>query len=178
MPFNRLNHNVLGEIRPRFKLLLNIDKDISLDHLEKGFVYDNSVSGTRSNDLIFLNIPTWERHYWSPEMTVRIDEDEYTGEVIASCLIGPRQTVWALWAFMYTAVLLLTLFGGSFALVKYNQSGFTNWIWTIPIGILLLSTAFVASKIGQAKGRDQMLHLVSFTYHKLLEKGDVTRIDS
>jgi hypothetical protein len=111
-------------------------------------------------------------------MTVRIEKDEYSEEILVSCLVGPRQTVWALWAFIYTAILLLTLFGGSFALVKYSQTGFTNWIWTIPIGVVLLSTAFIASKIGQNKGRDQMLHLISFVYHKLSEVTKVERVYS
>lgn len=178
MPFNRLNHNVLGEIRPRFRLRINELPENALDHIEQSFIYDKTVSGIRSRDLVFLKIPSWQQHYWSPEMTVRIEEDEYSKEVIVYCLVGPRQTVWALWAFFYTAILLGTLFAGSFALVKYNQMGFTHWIWTIPAGVILLSTAFLASKIGQKKGRDQMLHLVSFVYHSLEKISKVERVDS
>lgn len=175
MPFNRLNHSILGVIRPRFTLKINYDPVKAMDHVEKNIYKDNTVSGDRSDQLIFLKIPSWERHYWSPEMTVRIEIEEYTDFTTVSCLIGPRQTVWAMWAFMYSAILLVTVFGGIFGLVQYNQDGSSSWIWVIPIGIIALSSAFVASKFGQKKGRDQMLHLVSFLYHSLQEICEVER---
>jgi hypothetical protein len=61
--------------------------------------------------------------------------------------------------------------------VQYQTSGSSLYIWLIPIGIIAFSTVFIASKIGQRKGRDQMLHLVSFLYHSLKEIGDVERIE-
>jgi hypothetical protein len=136
---------------------------------------DTTVSGHRSDHLIFLRAPIEERHYWSPEMTVRIEIEEYTDFTAVSCLVGPVQAVWALWAFIYSALLIITVFGSIFGLVQYNQEGSSPWIWTLPIGIILLSTAFIVSKLGQRKGRDQMLHLVSFLYHSLEQIGAVER---
>ena len=43
----------------------------------------------------------------------------------------------------------------------------TNLPWLIPGGIVLELLIFLATKWGQKKGRDQMLHLVSFLYHSL-----------
>lgn len=177
MPFNRLNHSVLGEIRPRFALKIDADPELAIGHVEKCLHADKTVSGNRSNTLLFLKTPSWEQHYWSPEMTVRIEVEEYTEYTTVSCLVGPRQTVWALWAFIYSSILLVTVFGGMFGLVEYNQEGSSPWIWVLPIGVVLLSTAFIASKIGQRKGRDQMLHLISFLYHSLNELGEVERLE-
>ncbi len=177
MPFNRLNHSILGEIRPRFALKIESDPVQAMKHVEKCLDKDKTVSGSRSNQLIFLKTPSWEQHYWSPEMTVRIEIEEYTEYTSVSCLVGPRQTVWALWAFIYSSTLLVTVFGGIFGMVQYSQDGSSPWIWVIPIGIILLSTAFIASKIGQRKGRDQMLHLISFLYHSLEEIGPVERLE-
>lgn len=177
MPFNRLNHSILGEIRPRFALKIESDPDQAIEHVEKCIDKDKTVSGNRSNQLIFLKTPSWEQHYWSPEMTVRIEIEEYTEYTSVSCLVGPRQSVWALWAFIYSSILLVTVFGGIFGIVQYSQDGSSPWIWVIPIGIFLLSTAFVASKVGQRKGRDQMLHLISFLYHSLEEVGPVERLE-
>lgn len=177
MPFNRLNHSILGEIRPRFALKIDSDPEVAMDHVENSIHKEKTVSGDRSNQLIFVKTPSWEQHYWSPEMTVRIEVEEYTDYTTVSCLVGPRQTVWALWAFIYSSILLVTVFGGIFGLVQYNQEGSSPWIWVIPIGITLLSSAFLASKIGQRKGRDQMLHLISFLYHSLEEIGSVERME-
>lgn len=177
MPFNRFNHSILGEIRPRFKLKISLAPEEALKQVEQKLYNDKTVSGERSDQLLFLKTPTWQRHYWSPEMTVRIEIEEYTDYTTVSCLVGPRQTVWALWAFIYSSILLVTVFGGSFGLVQYNQDGSSPWIWLIPIGVVLLSSAFIASKIGQRKGRDQMLHLVSFLYHSLEDVTEVERLD-
>lgn len=177
MPFNRLNHSILGEIRPRFALKIDSDPEKAIDHVEDSIHKEKTVSGDRSNQLLFVKTPSWEQHYWSPEMSVRIEIEEYTDYTTVSCLVGPKQTVWALWAFIYSSILLVTVFGGIFGLVQYNQEGSSGWVWVIPIGVILLSSAFIASKIGQRKGRDQMLHLISFLYHSLEEIGPVERLE-
>lgn len=176
MPFNRLNHSILGEIRPRFSLKIDQDPEKAINHVEQCLLHDKTVSGDRSGELLFLKTPSWEQHYWSPEMTVRIEVQEYTDFTTVSCLVGPRQAVWAMWAFIYSAILIITVFGGIFGLVQYNQEGTSPWVWVIPIGVIALSSAFVASKFGQRKGRDQMLHLISFLYHNLEELGEVERM--
>ena len=147
MPFNRFNHSILGEIRPRFKLKIPLPPEEALKHVESKLYNDKTVSGERSDRLLFLRTPSWQQHYWSPEMTVRIEQEEYTDYTTVSCLVGPRQTVWALWAFIYSAILLVVVFGGSFGMVQYNQQGSSPWIWVIPVGLVLLSSAFIASKI-------------------------------
>jgi len=177
MPFNRLNHSVLGEIRPRFALKIDTDPETAMDHVENSIQKDKTITGDRSKQLLFVKTPSWDQHYWSPEMTVRIEVEEYTDFTTVSCLVGPRQNVWALWAFIYSSILLVTVFGGIFGIVQYNQEGSSPWIWVIPIGTILLSSAFIASKFGQRKGRDQMLHLISFLYHSLEEIGPVERIE-
>lgn len=177
MPFNRLNHFILGEIRPRFYLKSNCEPDVIAKHIDECVQKDKTVSAVRTNLLIFLKTPTWLQHYWSPEMTIRIEKGEFAEHTTVCCLIGPRQAVWAMFALIYSAILLVTIFGGMFGLVQYQTSGSSPYIWLIPIGIVAFSTVFIASKIGQRKGRDQMLHLVSFLYHSLKEIGDVERIE-
>lgn len=177
MPFNRLNHTILGEIRPRFYLKTNLDPDIAAKHIEECVAVDKSVTAVRTDRLIFLKTPSWLQHYWSPEMTVRIEKNEFAKFTTVCCLIGPRQTVWAMFAMIYAAILLVTTFGGMFGLVQYSTSGSSNYIWLIPIGCIAFSTVFIAAKVGQKKGRDQMLHLVSFLYHSLNKLGDVERIN-
>lgn len=178
MPFNRLNHSVLGEIRPRFTLKIECEPEIALEHVLQSIEKDKTVSGVRYKQTVFIKTPSWLAHYWSPEMTVRIETSEFSGEHLVHCLIGPRQAVWALFALIYAAILLITCFGGMFGIVQYSTMGSSTWIWVIPIGLFLLSTVFVTSKIGQKKGRDQMLHLVSFLYHALEEKTAVQRTEN
>lgn len=177
MPFNRLNHTILGEIRPRFYLRTDIDPDSAAQHISNCLEKDKTITGIISDHLIFLKTPSWLQHYWSPEMAVRIEKDEFANFTTISCLLGPRQTVWAMFAMIYAAILIVTVFGGMFGLVQYYTSGSSIFIYLLPIGAIAFSTVFIAAKIGQKKGSDQMLHLVSFLYHSLKEKGEVERIE-
>lgn len=175
MPFNRSNHNILGEIRPRFTLKIDCEPAVALNKIKNNVINDTSVSSLRANhtqNYVFLNIPSWEQHYWSPEMSVRIEKGEFSGITTVNCLIGPRQSVWAMFTLIYASISILTLFGGMFGWVQYQTSGSSFYLWTLPIGALLWSSVFLSSKIGQKKGRDQMLHLVSFLYHSLTEVSD------
>lgn len=176
MPFNRLNHSVLGEIRPRFYLKTNSEVEDCLLHLEQNVKKDPSIDGERSRDLIFLKTPINVQHYWSPEMTVRISRDEDEAFTKVSCLIGPRQSVWVFFTLIYAAIAVATFFAGIFGLVQFTRSGTSLWLWTIPVGLLLVASIIIVSKIGQQKGRDQMLHLVSFVYHSIDEIGEVERL--
>lgn len=177
MPFNRFNHSVLGEIRPRFALKIAASPEAAIQQLEQGFHKDPTVGGVFSKHHLFLKIPESEQHYWSPELTVRIEVEEFTDYTTVACLVGPKQSVWALWAFVYTSLLLFTLFSAFYGWAKYSVDGSTAWLWVVPIGLVGLSSAFIASKYGQHKGRNQMLHLISFVYHELSQLGAVERLE-
>ncbi|MFN5416752.1 MAG: hypothetical protein ACK5B9_06810 [Flavobacteriia bacterium] len=180
MPFNRLNHSILGEIRPRFVLQIDCEPEIAIEHVKESLKKDPTVTTLKANytkNYVFLNIPYNIQHYWSPEMTVRIEKGEFSGITTVNCLIGPRQSVWAMFALIYAFISIGTLFGGMFGFVKYQTSGTTAFLWFFPIGLFLISTVFFAAKVGQRKGRDQMLHLVSFLYHSLNELTEVKRVE-
>lgn len=177
MPFNRLNHSILGEIRPRFSLKIGCNPEHALESIGKAIDKDPTISGECANSYAFVRIPKKDQHYWSPEMSVRIEEEEFSKNIEVHCLIGPKQSVWALWAFVYTTFAVLGLFGGIYGWVLYRQGDGAGWLWSIPISLLLIGTAFIAAKFGQKKGRDQMLHLVSFVYHTLNGITSVERIE-
>lgn len=177
MPFNRFDHSIFGEIRPRFQLKINLDAEEALNHVEKCISKDATVSGEKSNNYVFLRIPKHFQHYWSPELSVRIEKEEYTEHATVFCLVGPRQAVWAMFALMYAFIFFASTFAGIYGIVKFQNSGDSLWLWTIPIGIVLTVSVFFTSKFGQNKGRDQMLHLISFVYHSLDEVTNVERIE-
>ena len=47
MPFNRLNHNKLGDIRPRFTLRIESNPDEAIEHLNNRMMEDKTVSGLK-----------------------------------------------------------------------------------------------------------------------------------
>lgn len=177
MAFNRLNHSILGEIRPRFTLKSSAERESLEQAVVSGLQEDKSVLGEVTTNLILLKIPKGDQHYWSPELTVRFENNEFIDYTQICCLVGPKQSVWLMFTFIYAFIGLATLFAGMFGMVKYTTSGTTSWLWAIPIGTLLISTVFISAKVGQKKGRDQTLHLVSFLYHSLSLHGMIERIE-
>lgn len=168
MAFNTHNTDDI-EIRPRFKLISNSysGKEL-LARVKNALPKDVTVIGKVKGTHVFLSIPEGEQHFWSPAMEVVIEKDyEDESKTNIRCLIGPKQTVWMMVMFLYISVAVILLFGGMYGLVKWNMGHETNLLWLIPIGIITELLIYLATKWGQKKGRDQMLHLVSFLYHSL-----------
>lgn len=179
MPFNRVDHSLIGEIRPRFRLHCKRSVEECIALVDRRISEDDSITGTRAKNLIFMRIPAKEAHYWSPELTVRIEPCSERGDTIVKCLVGPRQSVWAMFTFIYGAIAVFTLFAGMYAWTLYDMGHASNWGWAVPIGIFVWGSIFTTSKIGQKRGRDQMLHLISTLYHSLDPdvSGIVERVD-
>lgn len=176
MPFNRLHHSVMGELRPRFALRMHADPEKTLIHMSESLKTDSTVSGVRSKCYVFIKIPKHLQHYWSPEISVRIEKLDYLSYTNVHCLIGPRQSVWVMFTLIYAAITLATLFLGMFGVVNYQITHSVIWLMPFPVGLFLIGSIFLFAKIGQKKGRDEMLHLVSFVYHHLSEVAPVERV--
>lgn len=180
MPFNRLNHTVLGEIRPRFRLKTTLDEAEVFKLVKEGIQKDNTVNGSVVRQYAILQIPKHERHFWSPELQLRVDLNEFgppPEDTIVRCLIGPNQAVWTLFVFFYAAVSIITLFGSSYGFIQMDLGKESMFVWLLPVGLILLPSIWLVAKIGQTTGRDQMLHLISFLYHTLEEHGELERVE-
>lgn len=156
-------------IMPRFKLKTSLSKSAIIATLIERVNKEPSVNGKTLHDHFYLSIPPSDWHFWSPELNITIEENE--SHSIIRCLVGPRQTVWTLFLFLYASISLLVLFGGMYGLTQWQMDKPTLWLWIIPIGLILLLGVYVAAKIGQSIGKTQMLHLISFTHHALNADG-------
>lgn len=179
MPFNKLNHSHLGEIRPRFALKSSESIESIIHAVNVGISEDESVLGVTRVDYAVIKIPNKDLHYWSPELQVRLEIDEFDkdGKTDVLCLVGPRPPVWTLFLFIYAVIGISALIGGIYGLSNLQLGHESIFIWFLPAGLILIPTIYILAKIGQKKGRDQMLHLISFVYHRLESIGSVERIE-
>lgn len=176
MPFNRLDHHTLGDIRPRFKLVIDKPEEECIEQLKKVANEDKTARVKVILNQVHILIPAEERHYWTPELHITFDTDEAYEGTLLRCLIGPRQTVWAMFAFFYAAIAIATMFLLMFGFSQW-QIGETPYLMYGGVaGIVFLPSLYTVALIGQRKGRDEMLHLVSYLYHHLNEIGDVNRV--
>lgn len=70
---------------------------------------------------------------------------------------------------MYSSISVLGLFGGIYAISMWQLDKGSAWLWTFPIAIVLFIGVFIAAKVGQKIGHEQMVFLIT-SLHKSLEK--------
>jgi hypothetical protein len=122
MPFNRKDHHNPGEIRPRFKLQSPLTEEEIFDRLGTFIKEDESVVGREVHNQFFIDIPQRERHFWSPELRVSAEKDEWADhdDTIIRVMVGPQYTVWVLFIFIYTFLGVVSLFGGDVWIVAVD----------------------------------------------------------
>jgi hypothetical protein len=180
LSFNKKDHHLDSEIRPRFKLVTDLSEDEVFARLKAFTLEDKTVVGKKVLDQFYLDIPDYnERTYWSPELRVTIEKDEYDhpGKTVIRVLVGPRSNVWTLFVFLYSFLAVLSVFGGMYGLSQLNMGKSTPWIWCFPVTLAIIFGVWLIAKIGQTSARDQTLHLVSALYHAI-GLDDLERIES
>lgn len=156
-------------IRPRFKK----ECPIPVRELEKKFVdiinnNEDNLIGTVSKNFITVKIPKEETHYWSPILTIMIEETE-DGKSILRGLYGPNPSVWTFFAYSYGAIALSIFFITLFGLSMYSigEGGWLLW-WNIPL-VTLAVILYVIAQFGQKIGAEQMFRLHHFFENAIKE---------
>lgn len=174
MPFNRVDKDFI-EIRPRFKLLSNLEIEEISNNLKKGLETDKSIIGKRVLDMFYLDIPANQQKYWSPELRASFEKDEEEEGTLIRVVIGPRYKVWVFLVFIYAILSMACLFGGMYGMAQWNMGIDSYWVYCFPVAAIMLIVVYMGAKIGQKATRDEMLHLSSFLYHNINDD-DLKRI--
>ena len=91
-----------------------------------------------------------------------MDEDDPDKSLVRG-IIGPKPNVWTMFMFIYFGIGIVGLFGSSYGLSKLTLGKeSTLFVWAFPIALLLMSTAYFASKSGERLGSDQINLLKTF----------------
>lgn len=176
MSYNNLDQSLEGVLTPRFRLKIQAEKEDVFEQIIQSIPEQKDLKITKASHYLLIKFREEQEEYWSPELQVQPTQD-YTdkNKLILRCVIGPRQNVWVMFVFIYSAIILLTLFGGMFGLVQYQLTQSSSFLWVWPIGTIMFLSILAISKIGQYKARNQALRLTSFLYHALEHKWEITR---
>lgn len=145
-------------IRPRFKEEFPLSQQEIKDRI-KAKLQDNPNKwlGKIVDNHVILKIPAGEQHYWSPQLTLELEE--HGNSTIIRGLFGPKPGVWTMFVFFYSAIGFLTLMGLIFGLSQLMLKMSAYGLWAVPVGGFLLIGLFVISKIGQRLSHEQMHQL-------------------
>lgn len=148
------------KLRPR----TNVELKKSIEEISNDFKTaienSNKIVGTVARQFIILKINHEDRHFWSPQLTIMVEENP--DGVTLRGLYGPKQSIWAMFAFTYgTLAMLFSIFSiwGAVEVQLYNDY---SKFYLLPIILILSVVTYLIAQLGQKLGAEQMFELHHF----------------
>ncbi len=155
-------------IRPRFKEELTQSVEEFKSVIAKALETTDEFSGLVSDHYCVIKIPTDQRHYWSPQLTLSIEEPLDEEKIIIRGLYGPKPSVWAIFFMSYAALGVLSLFAGVFGLSQIMLEKPAPILWVIPVMAAIAVILYLVAQGGQKVGAEQMFRIHHF-YEDLMK---------
>ncbi|MCB0707104.1 MAG: hypothetical protein KDC34_17430 [Saprospiraceae bacterium] len=148
-------------VRPRFQVESPDSTSVLADKIKSALAKDGAAcKGRIKHGYATLAIPHEAQHYWSPQLTLTLEELD-NGSLLRG-VYAPRPAVWTMFVFFYAviafAVLVISIVGLSS--VSLGNSGAI--LWFVPVLILLFLSLYLVAFFGQKLGHDQMVILHNF----------------
>ena len=159
----------IPHIRPRFEFPVKYSKEEALQKMIKAVKNTNKrIEGVTIGNHVILDVVEEDRHFWSPQMNFRftVDDNEPTVTQVRG-IIGPRPGTWTLFMFFYFLIGTLGFLISSYGLSKWSLGEYSLTIWAFPVSLLIILTAFLAGKLGELLGKEQVTLLVNFVNKSL-----------
>ena len=154
-------------IRPRFKEELELNASEFTSLMERALDSTEEFTGLVSDRYCVLKIPQEQRHYWSPQLTLTIDETSENEKLVVRGLYGPKPSVWAVFFMSYAALGVLSLFAGVYGLSQVMLEKPAPILWAIPIMGIIALVLYLIAQAGQKVGAEQMFRIHHF-YESLI----------
>lgn len=151
-------------IRPRFHQIIAASPDKVEERMKlKLKEPQNDCIGSVIPGFIVIKIPRSERHYWSPQLSLSLEEHE-EGTLVRG-LYGPKPTVWAMFMFGYSTLGLIGLFIAIIGFSKVSLGLEAPVLWILPVLAGLALVLYFVAQTGQKIGVEQ-----TFTIHHFYEE--------
>lgn len=150
-------------IRPRFNQIIRDSPENVESRVRSKLKQPQSeCTGRVIPGFIVLEIPISERHYWSPQLSLSLEEHE-EGTLIRG-LYGPNPTVWSMFAFGYSAIGILALFASIIGFANLSLGLEAPVLWVLPVLGAVALVLYLVAQTGQKIGVEQ-----TFTIHHFYE---------
>lgn len=149
------------QIRPRYTFSTPLKKEGVLVKLKEALANNaTGLNGKFVKPLVVIYINETNRHFWSPELTLDVEEKESETEI--RCTLGPCSSLWTMFATFYGFSVLVGVAGLILGFSQLSLGMNTHGFWLVPVSILLLASAYGIALTGQKLAYEQMLKLRSF----------------
>lgn len=153
-------------IRPRYTFTVPLKKEVVLNKLRQALSnIPKGIEGKFVKPLVVISISEENRNFWSPELSLDLEEKNESTEI--RCTLGPRSSLWTLFATFYGFSILVGVAGLVLGFSQLTLGMDTYGFWLVLVSILLVASAYGIALTGQKLSYDQMLELRSFIKNTL-----------
>lgn len=145
----------LFEVRLRFKKQVP-ETPVEIAEQVKVLLVEHSeyIVGRITHNHIRIRIVEKDRHFWSPQLSLNMEETG-TGTEIRG-LYGPKPDIWLGYMFTYFflgfVVMVLSIVG----LSRYNLGLSSYILWAVPFVLGGIFVLWITSRTGQKLGKDEV----------------------
>jgi hypothetical protein len=149
------------ELRPRIKIISNLDKDEVMNRIKVNIDDPNSeCSGWAKDGYALICAPESERHLWTPQLNLQIDQHNEGTEIRG--VIGPSASVWTAFAFAFSILGFIAFVSLFWGLSRLSLDYSADILWLVPVALVLIIGVYLLARIGQQMSRDQVKQLKKF----------------
>jgi len=145
----------LFEVRLRFKVLVQ-ETPAQLVESVKELLSQNQdkIVGRITHNHIRIRIVEVNRHFWSPELSLNLEETGLGTEVRG--LYGPKPDVWLGYMFTYFFLGFITMVVSVIGFSRYNLGLSSYILWSVPFILGGVFVLWITSRTGQKLGKDEV----------------------
>lgn len=168
MSEKHLEHIEFHRIRPRIRVESELSPALLAEKVKNNLRDQQKIEGKVLPNFITVYPIKEDQHYWSPQLTLTIEETE-AGSLIRG-LYGPQPSVWTMFIFFYSFIGFATMIVALTGLSFWSLDKDASILWWVPALILLFFSLYLVAYLGQKFGQKQMIYLHHFMEECLGER--------
>lgn len=158
--------------RPRFTRYFTNDVKTLINTFEKALNNcELGCEGSVATHHVFIKTPIQDRHFWSPQLHLQIEEYKNGSQIRG--LYGPSPAVWTLFIFLYAFFGCLCLAFSIFGFTLYSLDSSPWPLWIAGLSFTLIIGTYFAAQLGQKIGLKDTIQLHSFFEESISELNEV-----
>ena len=145
-----------------------------IDAIQEDLAEKSEIEGSILGNNATIKITKQDKSFWSPEFDINVVK-RGKGSLIKA-VVGPNPKVWAAFIFFYSLAITLFFLGMLMGIYQWLFDMETSVSWYIPVSLLTVFLVIVFSKIGQYKGKKQMLLLWNILERSIVKEKERKKV--
>jgi hypothetical protein len=160
----------LFEVRLRFKKLVPETPEQLVESVKLLLVENqDKIVGRITHNHIRIRIVEPDRHFWSPELSLNLEETGLGTEVRG--LYGPKPDIWLGYMFTYFFLGFVTMVVSVIGFSRYNLGLSSYILWLVPFVLGGIFVIWFTSRTGQKLGKDEVNLIHGLIKPSVLKEG-------